>query len=380
MITQMVGGNVILPDFSGFCKKELWIKDGTITEPRGNADKTIDAHGRYILPGLIDIHHHGSFGGSYTYNINYDTILRYSAKAGITGVLATTETYPKNALLNTIRKIACSAKAGGNGATIWGIHLEGPFISQSKTGAMPDSSSDEATVELFEEFVKAGEGFVKVMTIAPERENALDIIQRGSALGIRMSFAHTMATYEEAMAGIAAGAAGATHTFNAMRPLTHRDPGVLGAVLTDPAVTCEVICDFVHLSPAIIKLIYATKGVDGMIMISDAGPQTGLEDGDYLFGSNLFVTIKTTDRTVCTLRDSTTLAGSAYNLADGARNLIQLGIPLNHVSKMGSYNPAKAAGIDHIVGSIDIGKQADIIFVDEHFCIERVFINGNEFV
>ena len=381
MVTIMIGGKVILPDFSGFCEKDLWIEDGKIVAPCQQADRIIDAQGRYILPGLIDIHNHGSNGDSYSYDTNFDNIRKYCASQGITGVLATSETYPKETMLKIIRKMARLAKESCTGATIWGIHLEGPFISSGKSGAMPDSSEDQSTVALFEEFVAAGEGLVKVMTLAPERENAQGIIRRGTEMGIRMSFAHTLATYEETLAGIAAGATGATHTFNAMPPLMHRAPGVLGAVLTEPAVTCEAICDFVHLAPATVKLIYAAKGVDGMIMVSDAGPQTGLPDGDFLFGTSLYVTVKTTDgKRLCTVRGKDTIAGSMYNLADGARNMVKLGIPLNHVSKMASYNPAKAARIDHIVGNIDIGKQADLIFVDEAFHVERVFVAGNEFI
>lgn len=381
MVTIIIGGKVILPDFSGFCEKDLWIEDGKIVAPCQQADRIIDAQGRYILPGLIDIHNHGSNGDSYSYDTNYDNIRKYCASQGITGVLATSETYPKETMLKIIRKMARLAKESCTGATIWGIHLEGPFISSGKSGAMPGSSDDASTVALFEEFVAAGDGLVKVMTLAPERENALDIIRRGAEMGIRMSFAHTLATYEETMTGIAVGATGATHTFNAMPPLVHRAPGVLGAVLTEPTVTCEAICDFVHLAPATVKLIYAAKGVDGMIMVSDAGPQTGLPDGDYLFGTTLYVTVKTTDnKRLCTVTGKDTIAGSMYNLADGARNMVKLGIPMNQVSKMASYNPAKAARIDHIVGNLDIGKQADLIFVDEAFNVKRIFINGNEFI
>ena len=165
----------------------------------------------------------------------------------------------------------------------------------------------------------------------------------------------------------------------AMRSLLHRDPGVLGAVLTQDRVSCEAICDFVHLAPATIKLIYAAKGVDSMIMVSDAGPQTGLPDGDYLFGTTLYVTVKTIgEKRLCTVQGKDTIAGSMYNLADGARNMVKLGIPLENISKMASYNPAKAAGIDNMVGRIDIGQQADLIFVDEAFNIHKVLIRGEE--
>ena len=232
----------------------------------------------------------------------------------------------------------------------------------------------DATLENFEKLIEAGEDCVRLMTIAPERENALEIIKEGNKRGIRMSIGHTMATYEQTMAAVEAGATGATHTFNAMRSLLHRDPGVLGAVLTEPSVTCEVICDFVHLAPSVVKLIYASKGEDGMIIISDSGPQTGMPDGQYVFSGKL----KTNKNGVCTIDDGKTISGSLMTMGDSAKNLISIGIPLNVISKMGSRNPAKAIGVYDEVGSIESGKRADLIIVDENFNLDKVLVRGEE--
>ena len=190
-----------------------------------------------------------------------------------------------------------------------------------------------------------------------------------------MSIGHTMASYEEAMRAIEAGAEGATHVFNAMRSLNHRDTGVLGAVLTDDRVTCETICDLVHLAEPTVRIVYNCKGADGMILISDAGPQTGLPDGEYLFGK----TKKIIKNGVSTLPNGT-IAGSTKPVSYGAQNLVKMGIPINKVSKMGSYNPAKAIGMDDEIGTIETGKRANIIIVDEAFNINKVFIYGSEII
>ena len=209
------------------------------------------------------------------------------------------------------------------------------------------------------------------MTIAPERENALDVIREGVRKGVKMSLGHTMATYEQSMMAIQAGARHATHTFNAMRSYNHREPGVLGAVLTAPSVDCEVICDFVHLAPATIKLISLAKGVEKMILISDAVGITGMPNGEYVFDGQTRVVKDGVSRTL-----DGTIAGSCFTMADGAKNLIKLGFTLCDVARVGALNPAKAAGIDNEVGTLEVGKRADIILCDKDANIECVMLKG----
>ena len=375
MKTVIKNGRVLLPDFKTFSKKNILIEDDRIIGfcESENADKVIDANGKYILPGLIDIHTHGSMGKNYASDENIDDALIYSAKAGTTTVAPTIANFPFDELVSYIKGIVSYAKKQPIGANIAGIHLEGPFISMEKKGAMHPPTI-EATLENFNKLIDAGEGFIKVMTIAPERENALEIISEGKKRGVRMSIGHTVASVEETEAAIKAGATGATHTFNAMKSLLHRDPGVLGGVLTSPEVTCEAICDFVHLSPAIVKLIYLAKGADGMVLISDSGAQAGLPDGEYTIGGF----VKVVKDGVCVVKGTTTISGSVCPISYGAKNLLKLGIPMNEVSKIGSYNPAKALGIENEVGAIDAGKRADLIIVDGEFNIERVLVRGKE--
>ena len=374
MLTLIKNAKVITPDFDGFCEKDVYVDGDRIVESQGkNPDKIIDANGKYLLPGLIDLHIHGGIMANFSSTENPLPALEFNVRKGVTSVLATMGVNKFENLLEYAKNIAYYVKNPTSGANIVGIHFEGPFLSNEKKGAMHSPDID-ATIENFQKLVEAGEGCVRLMTIAPERENALEIIKEGKKRGIRMSIGHTMATYEQAMAAVEAGATGATHTFNAMRSLLHRDPGVLGAVLTEPSVSCEVICDFVHLSPAIVKLIYASKGEDGMILISDSGPQTGMPDGQYVFSGKL----KTNKNGVCTIDDGKTISGSLMTMGDSAKNLISIGIPLNVISKMGSRNPAKAIGVYDEVGSIEAGKRADIIIVDEFFNLDTVIVRGEE--
>ena len=260
------------------------------------------------------------------------------------------------------------------GAAIGGIHLEGPFISKQKKGAMevPDLECNE---DNFSNLIDTGQGNIRVMTIAPERENACRVIALGKKNGVRMSLGHTNATFSEACAAIEAGAQGATHTFNAMRSYDHRQPGVLGAVLTDPDITCEAICDMVHIAPATIKLIHRCKGSKGMIMVSDSSPFAGVPDGEYLFaGKTRYI-----KEGVARLANGT-LSASCCTLGEDARKMLKMGFSLCDVVAMGSENPAKAAGIYDTVGSLEIGKDADILICDELFNLERVYTKGIRYV
>ena len=372
----------------GECKAfhpwDILICDGVIEKiiPRGAVVAgdavVIDATGKYILPGMIDIHNHGGFGVDFGVgdgvdnNGNFDYALDQFAKRGVTTVLTTLCGGSTEYFLEKIKNILAQQKKGC-GARIGGIHLEGPFISDKKKGAIR-LANIPCSVETFDTYWKAAEGQLRVMTIAPERENALDVIRRGAACGVRMSIGHTNATYEEACAGIAAGATGSTHTFNGMRSLMHRDPGVLGAVLTDPNVICEAICDMVHLSPATVKLILAAKGMDKVILISDAGYITGLEDGVYDLPDGRRKFVK--EGKVC-LEDGT-IAGSCFTMADGARNLIKLGCSLLDIAKIGAYNPAKATGLTDR-GNIKEGLLADLIITNEDMTDISVILRGERY-
>lgn len=370
MKTLIKGAYAVKADCSGFECRDLFIEDGIIVESlSGEADKVISAKGKYLLPGLVDIHTHGYHGVSYYgKDDDFSDALKRNAEAGITTVVATVGTRSEEVMLAAIENIKRQKSRVLPGAEIGGIHLEGPFVSQGKLGVMKDTFS-ACSVEQFNKFCDAADGLLKVMTIAPERENAVEVIAEGARRGVRMSLGHTLATYEEAMAGIEAGATGATHTFNAMAPFNHREPGVLGAVLTDPRVTCEVICDMIHLAPTTVKIIAKTKGAGGMILVSDSGSISGLGDGDYMLeGSPRYVR----DGVVKT--ESGSIAGSSYTMAHGARRLLEVGFSLADIALVGAKNPAEAIGLGGEVGTLDVGKRANVIISDESFNVERVLV------
>ena len=382
MKTLIRNGLVAGCQCEAFYPVDVLICDGVVEKlmPRGASEAEdaviIDATGKYVIPGLIDIHNHGGLGVDFAAwetpldsEKGFDPALDYFAKQGVTTVLATLCGLVQERIFASVKNIFAEQKKE-HGARIGGIHFEGPFISEKRRGAITYREVP-CSVETWEEYWKAAEGQLRVMTIAPERENALEVIQKGASYGVRMSIGHTDATYEQTCAAIAAGATGSTHTFNGMRSLMHRDPGVLGAVLTEPDVICEAICDMVHLSPATVKLILATKGVDKVILISDAGYMTGLEDGVYDLPDGRR---KIVQGGVAKLENGT-IAGSCFTMADGARNLIKLGCSLLDIAKVGSYNPAKATGLTDR-GAICEGKLADMIITNEDMTDISVILRG----
>ena len=372
MKTLIKNGKVVLPDCSGFTDTDVLVEDGRILALGKNlvSDEVFDANRKYILPGLIDIHNHGSVGIYFGSDEDNGKILAFLASRGITTVLPTIGTNAIDVLVKRINRVLALKESNTAHARVGGIHLEGPFISTEKKGAMP-VESPPCNVESFNILMEAGKGKIKIMTIAPERENALDVIREGVKNGVRMSLGHTMATYAEAMAAIDAGANHATHTFNAMRSYNHRESGVLGAVLTTESVTCEAICDMVHLAPATVKLISRAKGLDKMILISDSVLITGMPDGEYIYDGQTRIVKDGVSRTL-----NGTIAGSCFTMADGAKNLVKLGFSLADVARVGSLNPAKAAGLDGQLGTLEKGKLADILVCDKDMNIERVMLRG----
>lgn len=372
MVTVIQNGKIV--DGTSVTQRDLWIENGVICEAKSVADHVVDAKGAYILPGLVDIHTHGAAGVHYGKGEDYTLPLAHCAKNGVTTVLPTLGTGPLDVMLEEIKKILREKEKHHPGAAVGGIHLEGPFISNQKKGAMevPDLECNE---ESFLSLIDAGQGNIRVVTIAPEREKACRVIALGKEKGVRMSLGHTNATYSEASAAIEAGAQGATHTFNAMRSYDHREPGVLGAVLTDPNITCEAICDMVHISPATIKLIHQCKGTKGMIMVSDSSPFAGVPDGEYLFaGKTRYI-----KDGVARLANGT-LSASCCTLGEDARKMLEMGFSLCDVVAMCSENPAKAVGLYDFVGSLEVGKDADILICDEWFHLEQVYTKGIRYV
>lgn len=329
-----------------------------------------------IVPGFIDIHTHGVVGhDSMETDIEiFNKESKFYAKHGITSFVPTTMTQSKKDIILAIETIRKASDLKMNGAKIVGIHLEGPYFNLEKKGAQPAKYIRDVDLEELQDFIKASNNFVVIVALAPEVKKALEAIRFLSENGITSSLGHTNATYEEAIRGINAGAKHATHIFNGMRAYHHREPGVVGAVLLNNRVTCELIADLVHLHPQTIELIYKLKGPDKMVLISDSMGATGLSDGDYSLGGEKVV-VK--DSVAC-LEDGS-LAGSTLTLDKALRNVVTIvGIPFKDALRMITYNPAREISLERNIGSISIGKIADLVVLDESLKVKATFVEGKK--
>lgn len=372
---KIINGNVLHAADNNFKKQNITIENGRITALDESIDDnvTFDVEGLFVISGFIDTHIHGCVGVEFASpSEDFSPAQKWLASQGITGFAATVRSLPLERIIAAEHNIVSESRKQPCGAKVLGINLEGPFISFSKSGVMnpPQIECNRESVRLLS---KESNGLLKLMTIAPERENSYEVIKEAVDNGINPSIGHTDSDYKTAIGAIDAGACRATHIFNAMRPFCHRETGVLGAVLTDDRVNCEMICDLVHLDEATIKLVYRAKGYKNITLISDTGFMSGLPDGEYLVDGR----VRTVENGVCRNKEGR-IAGSCVSMLAGARNLLSLGVPMEEISVMASLNPAKALGVDRETGSIEIGKYADLIVCDKELNIKAVFVNGKK--
>jgi len=365
---------------------EISVRDGKAMPAGESAHDFGDAD---IAPGYVDLHIHGSSG----YDVMDDTpealpaIERLLARHGVTSYFPTTVTAPLDTTLRAVDRLAdaieeCEqerartseprkAERSGRAAPL-GIHLEGPFISHARRGIHPPENLLPAKLETFERLWQAARGHIRILTIAPELDGAMELIATASARGVCVSLGHSDADFPTTERAIDAGARHATHTFNAMRPLDHRDPGILGAVLTDARVSADVIADGVHVDPAIVKLFARAKGPEQTVLITDATAATGMPDGRYRLGS-IEVDVKGGK---CTSDGK--LAGSVLTLDRAVRNLARFAEwDLPQAVATASRNPARIAGIRN-KGALVAGADADFIVLDGEGNVLRTFIGGVE--
>lgn len=365
--------NEILKDY-GVVVENGKIKDiAKSSELEKDFDKIIDAQGNYLAPGFIDIHNHGNFGHDVMEATPeaLDSIASFHIKNGVTSFLATTMTASKEEIERALQNIR-DHKNSDDKAKVLGVYLEGPFFSSEKKGAQAAKHLRNPDIKLIDAFIKASGNTIKIVALAPELPGARELIAYLKKQDITTTLAHTNADYVIAKDAINAGAILATHVFNAMKSFSHREPGVVGAVLADDRVFCEMICDAIHLHPATMKLVEKAKGPERLILVSDAMMAAGLSDGDYSLGGQRVIVKNGEAR----LQDGT-LAGSILTLNRAVYNMINLlGVSLKDAVKMATLNPAKAIGIDDKKGSIEIGKDADIIIFDENINILKVILGG----
>lgn len=332
-------------------------------------EKVIDGKGQYLSPGFIDIHNHGNSGYDFmdaTEEAIYE-IGQYHLKNGVTSYLGTIITQSYENMLRAAKNIA-DYKNKNNSASIVGIHLEGPFFSVDKKGAQPEEYIIEPYLDFVKDVIDISGNKLKMVSLAPEKDGAAKIISFLKQNNITAAMAHSNATYDEAINGINNGITVATHLYNGMRELNHREPGIIGASLNDDRVYCELIYDRIHLHDAAVKIALKMKGSDKIILVSDAMRAAGLKDDIYELGGQ-----KVTVKNGAARLDNGSLAGSTLNIKTAVYNMVKyLNVPIHEAVKMASLNPAKAIGIDKHKGSIETDKDADLILIDDEFNITHI--------
>jgi len=379
--TVILNGTIITP-FQLLQDRMVMIEKGkivTITDPDKNLStlkniEVIEARDKFVVPGFIDLHVHGG-GGADVMDGEYESIKQIAltqSHFGTTAFLPTTMTMSKGKMIKSLKSIQ-EAKIKGTGtAQIVGIHLEGPYINLEKKGAQNEEDIVKPSIEEFLEYNQASGHLIRLVTLAPEMPGAMEFIRWLYQEDIIASAGHTNATYQQMQDAIQAGLTHITHLFNAMRGLHHREPGVVGAALTDPGLTAEIIADGIHIHPIILKMIHQMKGAKKVVLVTDAMRATGLQEGAYDLGGQEVMVAGEQAK----LKDGT-LAGSVLTMDKAVRNMVtKAGISLQEAVQMASYNPAKSLGIDDKKGSLKPGKDADIVILNKNFEAELTMVSG----
>ncbi|HMG84905.1 MAG TPA: N-acetylglucosamine-6-phosphate deacetylase [Terracidiphilus sp.] len=325
--------------------------------------QVLDFPGTTLGPAFFDVHIHGAAGHDVMEATPQalDTMGTFLASRGTSAYLATTVTASLDATLRALDGLANEiAKLPQPGrARPLGIHLEGPFLSHEKRGVQPAEHLLAPSIATFDRLVEAAHGHVRLMTLAPELPGAVELAAHATSRGVRVSVGHSNATAAETRAGIAAGAVSATHTFNAMRPLDHREPGILGTVLTTDTLFSELICDGIHTEPEIVRLWWRAKGSERAILVTDAMSAAGMPDGEYQLGG-FPVQVKDGRATARGV-----LAGSVLTLDRALSNFVRFtGATIDQGLRLLSTNPAAMVGLAHRAGTLAAGKAANLVAID----------------
>ena len=346
---------------------------GDVPIPEGS--RVIDVGDRCVVPGFIDLHHHGAVGvmaGEGAQAVKQ--IAQYLVKTGTTSWL------PTLLHLSDLSGVVSAKREGTGGADIVGIHMEGPFLAPKRDPGQEAMDNELRPVSMaeFTQLVEASEGNLKLMGLAPELPGALDLIRGARHAGVVISVAHTKGTYEQFMRAVDAGARHVTHAFNVMTGMHHRKPGVMGGVLTCDQVSAELIADGYHVSPVAMDVLIRCKGVDRVAVITDAVSLSGLPDGTYqMFGRTVIKQNGVSRLAGTTADQDNTMAGSEWPMNHNVRNLVSLvGLRLRDAIRMATLTPATIVGLQHTKGSIEAGKDADLVVIDDQVNVSMTLVRG----
>ena len=359
-------GNIFRPD-GHFHTGDLYITNGIISDSESGTPQIMDAENLYIIPGLTDIHFHGCAGHDFCEGTHeaLRAIADYELSHGITTICPATMTLPEEKLTGIMRAAKSFAKACPNFA---GIYLEGPFISPAKIGAQNPAYIVRPSTEMLSRLQAESRGLIKIAVVAPEVEGGLQFVEEASRF-VRVSLAHTVCDYDTAHKAFRRGARQMTHLYNAMNPINHRKPGPIIAAAENDAVSVELICDGVHVHPAVVRNTFRMFGADRIIFISDSMEAAGMPDGDYELGGQKVIK----KGKLAALEDGKTIAGSVTNLMDCMRTaVLEMNIPLESAVKCAAVNPAKAIGLD---AKLQAGNRANLCVLDKNLNLVRV-MNG----
>ncbi|MCQ2520684.1 MAG: N-acetylglucosamine-6-phosphate deacetylase [Lachnospiraceae bacterium] len=394
-----IRNGLVFTEKGDFEKLDIEIENGIIVdlESRSESDsdtvysdrlstQDIDASGKYVVPGFIDIHTHGCVGydTSTADTCGLKAMAVYQRSSGVLYFCPTSMTLSRQKLeiaFDTVKKAMESHEE--NEATILGINMEGPFVSANRLGAQRHEYVTKPDFSVFESLQKISGNNIRLITIAPEENGAMELIENilEKYANVVVSLGHTDADYETCTEAFKRGANHVTHLFNAMPPLNHRKPGLIGAAADKENAFAEFICDGVHIHPSVIRRIYDIFGADRLILISDSMEGTGMPDGEYELGgqiviktSNLAVLKRNENETETAVKgdSNTVLAGSVTNLFQCFKNAVSFGIPLEAAVKMATINPAKSIGLDSKIGVIGIGREAKLLLLDESLNIRKI--------
>ncbi|MDG4835486.1 N-acetylglucosamine-6-phosphate deacetylase [Micromonospora sp. WMMD967] len=366
-MTVRVNGRVVTP--TGVIRQGCVEWDGDRITAVAEYPTVRDGH--WILPGFVDMHTHG--GGGHTFTIGDAEEARAAADFhlahGTTTLLASLVSAPFELMRSATEAFGPLVEEG----VLAGVHFEGPYLSATRCGAQnPEYLRDPSTDELTE-LIKLGRGAVRMVTLAPERDGALEAIRLLASQRVVAAVGHTDATYEQTRAAVAAGASVGTHLFNGMRPVHHREPGPVVALLDAPTVICELVADGVHLHDGMLTYVAATAGPDRAALITDAMAAAGMADGEYELGGQA---VTVTDGVARLARDGA-IAGSTLTMDAALRHAVNAGIPIADAARMVATTPARAIGLGDRVGALQVGLRADLVVLDDDLNVVRVLRGGS---